>query len=100
MGNKGEADRLQFAAIGKAVDWVSLAILGYRSLEVDVHGMSVRGPRVEGDEVLLTLRGLAADGTPMVAFISSATLSGAFMTCAGMLKSGKVRWRPDKYAIG
>lgn len=87
-----------FEAVGEAVGEVYRAMAGYRSLAVDVRGLSVRGPGGPGDEFLLTVRGSTEDGTPVVAFHSATTLMELFTGLAARLGNGTLNWKADQYA--
>jgi len=73
------------------------ALMGRRDLEVDVSGFSVRGPRDETEDLLLTLRGIDHEGTPMVAFFGGPNLGVLFISIEHMLSNGTVKWRVDEY---
>lgn len=84
--------------VGRSVQEISAALTGARSLVVGLVSLSIRGPRHEGDEILMVIRGLDQDGQPVVAFHSGYTLGDAIRGVAGRLNNGSLRWREDEYA--
>lgn len=88
----------RWQACGQALDDVGLAMAGFRDLSVDVTGMSIRGPRHEGDEFLLVIRGLDEENRPVVAFNSAHHLDEAFISLQARLRNGSLKWRPDEFA--
>lgn len=84
--------------VGMAVMDLSAAMQGYRSWTMDVVGLSIRAPKVRGDEFLVTVRGLDSDGAPYVAFHSAVELDDALSGLHARLLNGSLKWRPDEYA--
>jgi hypothetical protein len=99
-GRGGKALEVRWTEIGRAVDDISLALTGYRSLTVDVVGISIRPPTVAGGDFLLTVRGTDEAGGPVVAFHGSPDLGEAFRGLDNRLLNGSLRWRPDQFAGG
>lgn len=97
MAESDGARQQELANHGKALADVSYALMGYRTLGTDIVGLSIRGPRSEDEEILVTLRGLRSDGAKVVAFFGGASLGAVFTSMAGMLRNGTVSWRDDKY---
>lgn len=91
---------VRWREIGKAADEIGLAMSGYRSLAVDVLAFSVRGPQAQGGDFLITVRGVDADGAPVVAFHGSPDLGEALRGLQNRLLNGSLRWRPDEYRGG
>lgn len=96
----GKALEVRWLAAGQALDEVGLAMAGYRSLSVDIVGVSIRAPRVRGDDYLLTIRGLDEDGARVVAFHGAADLVEAFRGLQNRLLNGSLKWRIDNYQGG
>jgi hypothetical protein len=97
-GRRSEkALEVRWSEIGRALDEVGLAMSGYRSLAVDVTGVSIRAPQAQGGDFLLTVRGMAEDGAPVVAFHGSPDLGEAFRGLQNRLMNGSLKWRPDTY---
>lgn len=83
--------------IAQALDGVSDALRGYRKLTVDVVGLTIRGPRAAGDDILVVVKGLDADGKKVVAFHNGTHLPGTLMALAARLDNGSLRWRDDEF---
>lgn len=96
MPDKGLSEGFEDA--GRAVSWLGLAMDGHREVDVQLAGFSVKAPVAERGEFFLVLRGLAADGTPVVSFTSATTLEECFRSVVARLKNGSLRWRDDEYA--
>lgn len=90
-------DAKSLEAVGLAVAAVDAAMQGYRSLSVDIVGLNIRSPRTVGDEVLLVVKGVDAEGTPCVAFHSAFSLGEALRGLEGRLRNGTLKWRVDAY---
>jgi len=98
VANRLEDPSVRWEKGGRGLDYVSLAMTGYRDLAVQVHGFSVKPPQAEGGEFLLVLRGLDGEGAPVVAFHSATELCEVFSGVANRLANGSLVWRPDQYA--
>lgn len=96
-GRQNASLDIRWKEIGRAVDEIGLALSGYRSLAVDVVGISLRAPQTPGGDYLLTLRGQDADGSPVVAFHGSPDLGDAFRGAHNRLMNGSLKWRKDEY---
>jgi hypothetical protein len=83
---------------GKGLDYLSLAMTGYRELSVEIQGFSIKPPQAEGGEFLLVLRGLDGEGRPVVAFHSATELCEVFAAVMNRLRNGTLTWRPDQFA--
>lgn len=98
MIKEGEEARTnQRLEIEAAMSQVCHALMGRRELAVDVAGFSVRGPRSKEEDLLLTLRGIDGEGTPVVAFFGGPNLGVLFISIENMLRNGTVNWRVDEY---
>lgn len=86
-----------FRAAGEALAQVDRAMSGYRDLALDIVGLSIRGPRVRGDEYFLTVRGVDGEGERWVAFHSAFTLTDLFRGLEGRLRSGTLKWKEDQF---
>jgi hypothetical protein len=64
----------------------------------DILGLSIRGPKEPGDDVLITVRALAPDGSPVVGFHGSPSLDEAFVGLVNRLENGNLRWKADTWA--
>jgi hypothetical protein len=95
---KGDRDN-HLEAAGVALAYIDKCLAGRNNLSIDVVGLSVRGPRAEGDEVFVTVRGLDAEGTPCVAFHSAFSLGEAMRGVAARLKNGTLKWRVDQFKV-
>lgn len=80
-----------------AMTQVGHALMGRRDLSTDIIGFSVRGPRTEEEDLLLTLRGINGEGAPVVAFFGGPNLGVLFISVENQLYNGTVKWRPDAY---
>jgi hypothetical protein len=63
----------------------------------ELMGLSVRKPREEGQDYLITLRALSHDGQPVIAFSGGAGLGDAFVTLVNRLENGSLKWREDEF---
>ena len=97
---KNEDLSVRWQRLGRAVDQIGLAMGGYRDLAVEVTGLSVRAPDEARPEFFLVIRGLDAEGAPVVAFHSAFSLDEAFVGLEARLLNGSLRWRVDEYARG
>lgn len=70
------------------------------SPEVELKALKVRLPKERHGEWFIVLNGNASDGTPMVAFMSSDSLSGALRKAVAMYTDGSLKWRIDEYKLG
>lgn len=86
-----------FDAAGLALGQIGRAMEGFRDLAVDVIGLSIRGPRSQGDEFFVTVRGLDADGQRWVAFHSAFTLTDLIRGVDARLSNGTLKWREDQF---
>lgn len=64
---------------------------------IELVGLSLRAPTRENPEYLVTLRGLDADGQPLVAFHSAMTLGDALAGAVNRQLNGGLKWKPDKW---
>lgn len=96
MAEKALEER--FTEAGRSLANIGRAMEGYRQLSVAVVGLSVRGPRVRGDEYLLVVKGLSEDGGPLVAFLSAISLDELFRSADAKLSNGTLKWRDDQFA--
>lgn len=87
----------RFESCGLAVMQLGRAMEGYRDLAVSIVGLSIRGPRVRGDEYLLTLKGVDADGLKWVAFQSATSVDELFRGCEARLSNGTLKWKEDQF---
>jgi hypothetical protein len=86
-----------FEAVGESVESLGAAMQGYRNLSVEVTGLSVRGPRVRGDEFLVVVKGLDEAGLPVVAFHSAMELGEALRGVEARISNGTLKWRADEF---
>ena len=85
------------ARAGLAVMRLDAVLLGWRQSDYEVTGLSIRAPRGEGDEYLVTIRALGSDGGPVVAFHSSYNLMELLIGLENRLSNGDLRWKPDMW---
>lgn len=96
MSDKAITER--FEEVGRCVMDIGRAMEGYRSLSVQLTGMTIRGPKVRGDEYLLILKGLDESGAPVVCFISATSLDELMRVANAKLSNGTLKWRADDFA--
>lgn len=94
MANKKSSDErrdtsLQGAAMDTVEYWAN------RRPDMTITGFSAR----LGHDCLITVRGVDADGTPMVAFVGGISLGGAMMKLADAIREEGLAWRLDEYKI-
>lgn len=102
MAKNGSGEGFRFSPealqeVGAAVGQIGAAMSGYRQLGIEVVGLNIKRPKVAGDEFLLVLTGLDAEGTPCVAFHSAYELTEAVRGVEGRLRNGTLKWRIDEY---
>jgi len=85
------------AVVGSDVREITLALLYQRQLSVDIVGLSIRAPRTEDEDILMTIRGVDESGGPVVTFLSGRDVGGLFCALAAALRSGRIKWKPDEY---
>lgn len=90
--HQSESELLQDAIRG-----ISKALMGQRDLLVDLTGISMRAPKDTGEELLLVIRGVDAEGMHVVAFHSAFSLAEALRGLAARLSNGTLRWREDGF---
>lgn len=86
-----------FEAVGRAVCQLDRAMQGYRSLEADVLGLTIRGPQAEGGETLITVRAVLQDGQRVVGFVTASSAADGLKALEGRLEAGQMKWREDQY---
>lgn len=95
-----EGQRLDDRTKGRllwGVRYLEKALDGHQVGDVDCVGFSIRPPTREKNEYLCVLRGLSDDGSPVVAFHSSAGLADTLIGVGERLRNGSLSWRPDEY---
>jgi len=70
---------------------------GAYSPSYEVVGLSVRPPNREKDDFLVVLRGLDAEGAPVVAFHGALSLLDALAGAGERLRNGTLTWRADEF---
>jgi len=90
--------QVRLASIGEAVAELGAAMEGYRDLQVDITGMSVRGPAVRNGEFLITVRGVDHEGLPVVAFHGATDFGEALRGISARVNNGTMKWKADEYA--
>lgn len=98
MAGSGRRDELErrWELGGRAVDELGLAMTGYRNISMQVTGLSIRAPRVQNDDFLVTVKAIDADGAPWVAFHGSPDLLDALRGVWNRLGNGSLKWREDR----
>lgn len=76
---------------------IDATMQGWRTVTIQLVGFSVRGPRSDGDEYLVTLRGVDEAGAPVVAFQNGTNLLDVMTTIGSRLANGSFKWRPDEF---
>jgi hypothetical protein len=84
--------------VGNHVRYVDAVMQGWRDLQVDVVGLSVRGPEYEGGEYLVTVRGVDHEGARVVAFHSATSLMEILCGVSARLQNGSLAWKADQWA--
>jgi len=91
------SDYERWEVLGKSVEILDHVISRHWRGEIELVGFSVRVPPGPDDEILIVFRGLDGAGTPIVAFHSDLSISGALAGGANRLRSGNLRWKEDGY---
>jgi hypothetical protein len=89
--SRGKAIGDAVIRLGAMADYSHAAYRGIR-------GFTVRAPRDDGEEYLVTVRRVGDDGGPEVAFHSATTLGEALAGLVSRLDNGSLKWRVDEYA--
>lgn len=84
-------------ALEAAVRGISRALNGQRDLLVDLTGLSMRAPKGVGEELLMVIRGIDAEGMHVVAFHSAFSLGEALRGLGARLNNGTLAWREDSF---
>jgi hypothetical protein len=94
---QNKALSVRWEEMGRALDELGLAMSGYRSLTVEVVGLSIRPPAGAGGDFLLTVRGVDEAGARVVAFHGSPDLGDALRGLHNRIMNGSLKWRPDAF---
>jgi len=97
MGKEMDISNEAARKCGWAVMELSVHMQGYRDWPMRVTGMSIRGPRVEGDEFLITVRALDAEGAAFVGFHGAYDLQDAIRGVKERVQNGTMKWRVDEW---
>jgi len=97
MAKVEQFDDGRYEALGLNITRFDYICHGGWQGEVQVTGFSVRVAAERHLETLVVVRGLAADGTPMVCFHSAVGISEALAGAATRVADGTVRWKVDAY---
>lgn len=82
---------------GRALEMLGSRMSGGFNAGWEIMGLSVRKPRIEGEDFLITVRALTPDGQPVVAFSGGAFLDDAFVTLVNRIANGTLKWREDQF---
>ena len=97
-------ERMSKAAVDMAARAGALLIGAQRLVEaredegLQLTGLSIRMPRTDEEDVLVTARAITAEG-PKVAFHGSLDLGDAIVGFFGRLQANTLRWKDDEYAL-
>lgn len=98
MGEDSEARFTMLQQAGLAAEKIGEALHGVRTLQVDIVGLSIRAPRSQDEDILVTIRGVDGEGAPVVAFYAGQYLTGILVGIETQIKRGDMRWKPDQFA--
>lgn len=93
--NDFSAERQQRA--GLALQQLDALAQGWRSVEYELLGLSIKCPRSEGDDYLVTVRALDAAGQPVVAFHGAYNLLELLIGVSNRISNGGLRWKVDEW---
>lgn len=93
--NDFSAERQQ--KCGQAVMQFDAIAQGWRVSSYELCGFSVRTPRAEGEDFLLTIRALDGEGAPVVAFHNASNLMELWIGAWGRFSNGQLKWKPDNW---
>lgn len=82
---------------GRALERLTFMATRVGPSGLELVGMSVRFPREDGEDFLVTLRALDEAGAPVVAFHGAATLEDAVMGVVNRIDNGSLSWRADQW---
>lgn len=88
----------RFQQAGEALSHLDACIQGYRDVQVNLKGFSVRNPQERGGEYLLTLRGTDMNNDPVVAFHGSYSLPELWIGAWNRFSNGDLKWKEDTWA--
>lgn len=80
---------------GRALLEFDAVMQGYRQSQVELTGLSIRAPRVEGEDYLMTLRAVDDAGAPLVGWNGAYNLLELWISSWGRFSNGKLKWRED-----
>jgi hypothetical protein len=86
-----------FRRTGEALAHLGAEMQGYRQWQVHVTGLSVRGPKAQGDEFLVTVRAVDAEGKKWVGFNSAMELHDAITGAIVRVQNDTMRWKEDTW---
>jgi hypothetical protein len=98
MSKNAPTDIQALEATGLAVAELDAHMQGWRQWPIQVTGLSVRGPRTQGDEYLATVRGVDAEGVKCVAWHSAMSLGDLLRGVTARAKNGTLTWKIDEWA--
>lgn len=81
----------------KGIRFLDRALSGHTVADVELVGISIRGPKGENEEFLITVRGLGSDGQALVAWHSASSLWDLIAGVATRLGNGSLKWKPDEW---
>lgn len=92
-----EVEDRRLMRCARNTQYIEGCIRGTFTPAVEVVGLSIRPPTVDKPDFLVVLRGLDAEGAPVVAFHGADDLVGALGGAGERLRNGTLRWRPDEF---
>lgn len=85
------------AKAGKALMEFDAVAQNWRASTITLVGLSIRVPREDGDDYLMTLRGVNESGGPVVAFHGAYNMLELWISAWGRFSNGTLKWRDDDW---
>jgi len=87
-----------FTKVGRGLSDLSSEMEGFRKWPVHIVGFSVRGPSSQGQEFLVTVRAVDAEGERWVGFHGALSLGEAICGASVRVQNDTMKWKPDEWA--
>lgn len=84
-------------AAGQAIMNFDAVAQGWRDMQPQLVGVSIRCPRAVGDDYLMTLRAVTSEGNPVVAFHGGFNLLELWLGAWNRYKNQSLTWRDDEW---
>jgi hypothetical protein len=86
-------------SLGDQLTWLDYEFGGPGAGQNGYRGMSIRFPKEQHGEFLITIRSESDQGEPIVAFHGGNSLSDALAGLSERLRNGTLKWKIDQYGF-